>query len=123
MGCAMDVWSDPADSGAAGGGEESLSGVDDGGGAAGGGPLHDHLWVFDGDTAWDLGPAQLDADADGLNDSLTRGTVEQLTVYTDTDADGRVDRITELDPSGSCAVSDLDPDTGVWRATRLGRLE
>jgi hypothetical protein len=121
----MDDWSDPADLGAADGdGEDSLSGA---AGEAGVGdtarPLHDHLWVFDGDTAWDLGPAELDADADGLNDSLTRGTVEQFTVYTDTDADGRVDRITELDESGACSVSDLDPDTGMWRATRLGRLD
>lgn len=107
-----------------GAGEESLSTADPGfvvDPAAG--PLHDHLWVFDGDTAWDLGPASVDADDDGVADSLTRGTAEQLTVYTDTDADGCVDRITELDPSGRCAVSDLDPATGLWRATHLGRLE
>ncbi len=120
----MDDWSDSVEADGPGVGEESLSGVVEAVDAGGAGPpLHDHLWVFDGDTAWDLGPAQLDADADGLNDSLTRGAAGQLTVYTDTDADGRVDRITELDPSGSCAVSDLDPDTGVWRPTRLGRLE
>ncbi|MEZ5213318.1 hypothetical protein MYK68_19715 [Gordonia sp. PP30] len=104
-------------------GEESLN--DSGQGAAGGSgghPLDDHLWLFDGSSAWDLGPAQLDADADGVADSLTRGTAAHLTVYTDTDLDGRVDRITELDPSGHCAVSDLDPATGVWQPTQLGRF-
>lgn len=104
-------------------GEESL--IDSGQGdieGVGGPGLDDHLWVFDDGSVWDLGPAQLDADSDGVADSLTRGTATHLTVYTDTDADGRVDRITELDPSGHCAVSDLDPATGTWHPTQLGRL-
>ncbi|MFC0316428.1 DUF6802 family protein [Gordonia phosphorivorans] len=97
-------------------GDESLPGHE-------GAPLDGHLWVFSGETAWDLGPARLDADSDGIPDSLTRGEDGQLTVYTDTDADGRVDRITELDPTGDYAVSHLDPETGRWWASRLGRLE
>lgn len=97
-------------------GDQSLPAPDDA-------PLDGHLWVFSGETAWDLGPARLDADADGVPDSLTRGEDGQLTVYTDTDADGRVDRITELDPTGDYAVSHLDPETGQWRAGTLGRLE
>lgn len=120
----MDDWAVLGGAGALGdGGEESLSGpgLDDGPGD--GGALDDHLWILAGETVWDLGPAQLDSDSDGVPDSLTRGADGQITVYTDTDSDGRVDRITEMDPTGRCSVSDLDPDTGLWRAGLLGRLE
>ncbi|GAA3950301.1 DUF6802 family protein [Gordonia caeni] len=120
----MNDWGEPAGSGALGdGGEESLSGSDLDGGNGERGALDDHLWILAGETVWDLGPAQLDADADGVPDSLTRGADGQITVYTDTDSDGRVDRITEMDPTGRCSVSDLDPDTGLWQASVLGRLE
>lgn len=86
-------------------------------------PSDDHLWVFDGGAVWDLGPAEDDVDADGIADSLVRGTAEHATVYTATDADGRVDRITEVDTGGYHCVSALDPDSGTWRATTFGRLE
>ncbi len=94
------------------GGEESLSGP----------MLDDHLWVFAGESVWDLGPAEVDSNADGVVDSLTRGIDGQVTVYTDTDADGQVDRIVELGVTGDWAVTALDPGTGEWRSTQLGRL-
>lgn len=120
----MNDWAELTGSGVLGdSGEESLSLPDPGGPSAGTGALDDHLWILTGETVWDLGPAQLDADADGVPDSLTRGTDGQITVYTDTDSDGRVDRITEMDPTGRCSVSNLNPETGLWQASLLGRLE
>ncbi|MFT3660864.1 MAG: hypothetical protein QM809_05555 [Gordonia sp. (in: high G+C Gram-positive bacteria)] len=105
------------------GGEKSLSDPVGAGLVDPDGALESHLWVFQDGAVWDLGPAQLDADSDGVPDSLTRGADGLLTVYTDTDADGRVDRITELDPTGRCAVHHLDAGTGRWQPTTLGRLD
>lgn len=85
--------------------------------------LDDHLWVLAGESMWDLGPAVVDSNADGVVDSLARGADGQVTVYTDTDADGQVDRITELDAAGDWAVTALDAGTGEWRSTQLGRLD
>lgn len=82
----------------------------------------DHLWVTENDRLWDLGPADTDTDADGVNDSLTRAGPEGITVYTDVDADGRVDRITEVDAAGNWRSQTLDPDDGGWVATDRGRL-
>ena len=112
----MDGWVDLA--GGETGGEESL-----GEGSLSGPGLDDHLWVFAGESVWDLGPAGPDGLADGVANSLARVVDGQVTVYTDTDADGQVDRITELDSSGDWAVSALDSGTGEWRATQLGRLD
>ncbi|MFT3716638.1 MAG: hypothetical protein QM774_12050 [Gordonia sp. (in: high G+C Gram-positive bacteria)] len=112
------------DPGEWGGGEESLSGpagIDAGGPASS--PLDDHLWVFSDGSIWDLGPAQVDADADGVAESLTRSASGEVVVYSDRDLDGLVDRITHWDPSGDYRVSDLDPDDGSWSGGTLGRLD
>lgn len=120
----MDDWVELPGSGAVeGAGEKSLSGLGSGDPPDAGGMLADHLSVFADGAVWDLGPAQIDADSDGVADSLTRDVDGLLTVYTDTDSDGLVDRITELDSSGLCAVRDLDADTGRWQPTVLGRLD
>ena len=58
-----------------------------------------HLWVSQGPDVWDLGPADLD-----------------------TDADGRVDLITEVGRDGSYTTQRLDTGSGTWRSTDTGRL-
>ncbi|WLP88919.1 MULTISPECIES: DUF6802 family protein [Gordonia] len=88
-----------------------------------GGDVADHLWMHDAGRIWDLGPADVDTDADGINDSLTRNGPEGLTVYTDADRDGQVDTITRVGADGSYAAQVLDPATGRWVPTDSGRLE
>lgn len=83
----------------------------------------DHLWVHDDGRVWDLGPADVDTDADGVKDSLTRSGPDGLTVYTDSDHDGQVDRITEVGADGSFEARRLDPSSGEWIATDSGRLD
>lgn len=120
----MGDWMELPDSAAAEeAGEKSLNGLRSGDPPGADELLADHLAVFADGAVWDLGPAQIDADSDGVADSLTRDVDGLLTVYTDTDSDGLVDRITELDASGLCAVHDLDADTGCWQPTVLGRLD
>ncbi len=60
------------------------------------GEVYDNLWIVENDRIWDLGPADVDTDADGIADSLTRPGPDGLTVYTDSDRDGQVDLITEV---------------------------
>ena len=84
---------------------------------------HDNLWIADGDRVWDLGPADVDSDADGIPDSLTRVGPGGITVYTDTDHDGRVDAITEVDSDGGFESRRLDIETGDWVRTDIGRLD
>ncbi|GAA1482037.1 hypothetical protein GCM10009624_24770 [Gordonia sinesedis] len=83
----------------------------------------EHLWVHDDGRIWDLGPADVDTDADGIKDSLTRTGPDGMTVYTDTDHDGQVDRITEVGSDGSYSSRRLDPTSGQWVATDTGRLD
>ena len=83
----------------------------------------DNLLMHDDGRIWDLGPADVDTDADGVPDSLTRSGPGGLTVYTDSDHDGQVDRITQVGSDGSFASQTLDRDTGIWVATDSGRLE
>ncbi|GAC67211.1 DUF6802 family protein [Gordonia soli] len=83
----------------------------------------DHLWVHTDDRVWDLGPADVDTDADGVKDSLTRPGPDGLTVYTDTDHDGQVDKITEVDKDGGFSSKTLDKESGLWSPTSRGRLE
>lgn len=83
---------------------------------------HDNLWMADGDRIWDLGPADIDTDADGVPDSLTRVGPQGVTVYTDADHDGRIDAITEVRDDGGFESRRLDADTGDWVRTDLGRL-
>ncbi|WP_419230157.1 DUF6802 family protein [Gordonia sp. CPCC 205515] len=82
----------------------------------------DHLWMHSDGRVWDLGPADVDTDSDGIPDSLTRSGPDGLAVYTDTDHDGQVDKITEVDGHGGFTSRTLDPASGVWQATDSGRL-
>lgn len=85
-------------------------------------PLADHLWLETEDAAWDLGPAEVDTDGDGVADSLTRNGPDGMTVYTDSDADGRVDKITAITADGEFLSRERDSETGAWAPTDLGRL-
>ena len=84
--------------------------------------LDDHLWMHDDGRIWDLGPAEVDTDNDGVNDSLTRNGPDGMTVYTDSDRDGQVDKITEIGADGEFRSAVLDPETGAWIPTDSGRL-
>ncbi|GAC50482.1 DUF6802 family protein [Gordonia aichiensis] len=83
----------------------------------------DNLLMHDDGRIWDLGPADVDTDADGVADSLTHSGPGGLTVYTDTDHDGQVDRITQVGSDGSFASQALDRESGRWVATDSGRLD
>ncbi|MEP9416520.1 DUF6802 family protein [Gordonia sp. VNQ95] len=85
-------------------------------------PADDHLWMYDDGRIWDLGPADVDTDDDGVKDSLTRTGPDGLTVYTDRDNDGRVDTVTRIGSDGSYQAHTLD-DSGNWVPTDVGRLE
>ncbi|AZG46362.1 DUF6802 family protein [Gordonia insulae] len=82
----------------------------------------DHLFMHTDGRVWDLGPADVDTDADGIRDSLTRSGAGGMTVYTDSDHDGQVDKITEIDPEGMFSSRTLDPASGTWAPTDSGRL-
>ncbi|MGV9709370.1 DUF6802 family protein [Gordonia sp. NPDC003424] len=82
----------------------------------------DHLWMHTDGRVWDLGPADVDTDNDGVRDSLTRSGPDGLTVYTDSDHDGQVDKITEIDAHGAFSSRSLDPLSGTWVPTDSGRL-
>ena len=84
--------------------------------------LDDHLWMHDDGRIWDLGPAEVDTDNDGINDSLTRNGPDGFTVYTDSDRDGQVDKITEIGADGEFRSAVLDPDTGKWISGGSGRI-
>lgn len=99
-------------------------------GAAGEGPAvdgladpDDHLWMHDDGRVWDLGPADLDTDADGTADSIARPGPDGLTVYTDSDQDGQVDTISEVRADGSYETRTLNPESGTWMSTDKGRLD
>ncbi|MFW0783083.1 DUF6802 family protein [Gordonia sp. CPCC 206044] len=81
-----------------------------------------HLWMHQDGRVWDLGPADVDTDDDGIRDSLTRNGPTGVTVYTDTDHDGQVDRITEVDAQGMFSSRSLDPMSGSWVPTDSGRV-
>lgn len=106
----MDDWfgSDPADDPSA----ESLAAID----------ASDDLWIYDDGQLWDLGPAEFDADADGIPDSIATGVEGSPAILTDTDGDGQVDRLTRLDLSGAVTVSDESDEPLRWRPTSPGRL-
>lgn len=84
--------------------------------------LDSHLWMQDEGRIWDLGPAEVDTDNDGVNDSLTRNGPDGFTVYTDSDRDGQVDKITEINANGDFRSAVLNPETGTWVPTDSGRL-
>ena len=83
----------------------------------------DNLWWYADDAVWDLGPADLDADGDGVSESLTSGVGGDQAILTDSDGDGRVDRISQIHADGTVTGRAL-ADGGVeWKPTQLGRLE
>ncbi|MDS1114134.1 hypothetical protein RD149_10160 [Gordonia westfalica] len=84
--------------------------------------LDDHLWMHEDGRIWDLGPAEVDTDNDGVNDSLTRNGPDGFTVYTDSDRDGQVDKITEIGADGAFSSAVLDPETGEWIPGGSGRI-
>ncbi|HNP58436.1 MAG TPA: hypothetical protein PK331_13980 [Gordonia sp. (in: high G+C Gram-positive bacteria)] len=86
------------------------------------GGVDEHLWLAESGRLWDMGPATVDTDADGIDDSLSRTDSTGLTVFTDTDQDGRIDLITRVEADGDVSSSIYDPATGEWSATRPGRL-
>ncbi|MEO9326329.1 DUF6802 family protein [Gordonia aurantiaca] len=84
--------------------------------------LDAHLWMHEDGRIWDLGPAEVDTDNDGVNDSLTRNGPDGFTVYTDSDHDGQVDKITEIGSDGEYSSAVLDPETGEWIPGDSGRI-
>lgn len=83
----------------------------------------DHLWMYDDGRVWDLGPADVDTDADGVADSLTRTGPDGMTVYTDRDHDGRVDTVTHIGSDGDYEAHRLAADGRTWVPTDSGRLD
>ncbi|MGV9826009.1 MULTISPECIES: DUF6802 family protein [unclassified Gordonia (in: high G+C Gram-positive bacteria)] len=124
----FDLWgTEPPGTDPAGSADSADDAVDvgftDAGGAGEQFAADDHLWVHDDGRIWDLGPADVDTDADGIEDSLTRNGPDGLTVYTDSDHDGQVDKITRVAADGSFSAQALDPDSGTWVSTDSGRLD
>lgn len=85
--------------------------------------VHDNLWWYADGMAWDLGPAEFDADGDGRSDSLTSDVDGAPAVLTDTDGDGRVDRMSVLYPDGRVGGGSLDRAGMPWRPTTVGRID
>ncbi|SIR61607.1 DUF6802 family protein [Williamsia sterculiae] len=82
-----------------------------------------NLWMVENDRIWDLGPPDLDTDADGMADSITRVGPGRLTVFSDVDRDGEVEEITELRSDGAVEQRRLDPSTGDWVISTAGRVD
>lgn len=98
---------------------DSATGSDDGGPPD---SLTQHLLLHDAGRVWDLGPALVDTDADGVPDTLTRVGAQGLVVFTDSDHDGEVDKITSIAADGTYESSTREHAGGPWRATDSGRL-
>ncbi len=79
------------------------------------------LLLGDGGRIWDLGPADLDVDADGVPDSRSTTGPDGLTIYSDSDKDGRVDVIIRVAADGSYITSLLGGD-GLWATGDVGRF-
>lgn len=88
-----------------------------------GADAHDNLWWYSDGTVWDLGPAEFDADGDGLPDSLTSEVDGSSAILTDSDGDGRVDRMSVLRADGRVAAWELEASGEDWNPTALGRIE
>ena len=98
----------------------------------------DHLWLANGDRLWDLGPADVDLDGDGVADSITTIGSGEMTTYSDIDRSGWVGRITRVDVGGQVSVHTrvghaptpdargadaATPSADEWIRTRGGRLD
>ncbi|GAB17009.1 hypothetical protein GOEFS_018_00420 [Gordonia effusa NBRC 100432] len=103
---------------------DSLDLTDDtpGGPTDSGGPLSEHLLLHDAGRVWDLGPAAVDTDDDGIADTLTRAGSDGLVIFTDCDHDGEVDKVTSIAADGTYESVTRDTAGGPWRATDSGRL-
>ncbi|MFW0788248.1 DUF6802 family protein [Gordonia sp. CPCC 205333] len=97
--------------------DESVTGPTDSGG-----PLSDHLLLHDAGRVWDLGPALVDSDNDGIADTLTASGGDGLVIFTDSDHDGEVDKVTSIASDGTYESVSRDAAGGPWRATDSGRL-
>ncbi|WP_026918220.1 hypothetical protein [Gordonia shandongensis] len=84
---------------------------------------HDNLWWYADGTVWDLGPADIDADGDGVPESLTSGLRGVPAIVSDADGDGRVDRVTSVDGPDGVTERSLDGTVGEWSPTTLGRID
>ncbi|GAA4641041.1 hypothetical protein [Gordonia humi] len=83
----------------------------------------DDLWVYQDGQLWDLGPADVDADGDGVPDSITSDSDGDPVILTDSDGDGRIDRMTRLTADAEVAVADVADRPLPWSPTSLGRLQ
>ncbi|NMO02467.1 hypothetical protein HH308_14705 [Gordonia sp. TBRC 11910] len=84
--------------------------------------LGQHLLLHDAGRVWDLGPALVDTDADGVPDTLTRVGVSGLVIFTDSDHDGEVDKVTSLAADGTYESASREGAGQPWRPTDSGRL-
>lgn len=84
---------------------------------------HGNLWWYSDGTVWDLGPAEFDADGDGVADSLTSELDGSTAILTDADGDGRVDRMSVLRSDGRVAAWELTDADEEWNPTALGRVD
>ncbi|WP_238526432.1 DUF6802 family protein [Gordonia neofelifaecis] len=84
--------------------------------------LHEHLICYSDGTLWDLGPAEFDADGDGVRDSLTCEVDGSTAIVSDADGDARVDRLSILHADGQVSVASIDGTDEGWNPTTLGRL-
>lgn len=87
------------------------------------GDAHENLWWYADGTVWDLGAAELDADGDGVADSLTSELDGDHVVLSDYDGDGRVDRMSQMHIDGRVTERSVDGVAPEWSPTRLGRLD
>ena len=85
--------------------------------------VHDHLWWYSDGALWDLGPAEFDANGDGVRDSLTCEVDGSPAIVADTDGDGRVDRVSILQTDCRVDSGALGEHDAEWSPTTLGRLE
>lgn len=86
-------------------------------------PLAQHLLLHDDGRVWDLGPALVDTDSDGIPDTVTRVGTYGMVIFTDSDHDGEVDQITSVTADGDYESTARDSAGGQWRATDSGRLD
>jgi hypothetical protein len=87
------------------------------------GPLDGDLWLDTGHGETPLGPATVDTDGDGRDDTaLVHDGQGDTVLYTDSDGDGHVDVATELRPDGEVVIADRAADD-VWTTVQRGHLD
>lgn len=87
------------------------------------GPLGGDLWLDTGHGETPVGPATVDTDDDGRDDTALVHDVQGDTVlYTDSDGDGHADVATELRPDGEVVIADRAADD-VWTTVQRGHID